>query len=236
MRKQDAHKLFWPKSLSKEKCINITPMIIPVNRRDAWESNFKNLNNNVLKCLQPPIESGPMVGFASCNTTCLSMWVNFCGQTILIKITEFSWIISWYWNIAFWLFFGYKLILAALAMGKSKNLSLDYRKKVLDCHNTGNGYKKISKSLKMPLSTVKSIVKKWKTTGKVKDVLDDRLKCHSKLDPEVDSDGVDSSRKSVNFGVSRWKKIESEKIMSRVVNSLSRSRVEMRWPILTMIV
>ena len=46
---------------------------------------------------------------------------------------------------------------------KTKELSKKVRHKVVEKHRSGEGYNKISKSLIIPLSTVKSIMKKWKT-------------------------------------------------------------------------
>ena len=45
---------------------------------------------------------------------------------------------------------------------KLKELSKEVRHKVVEKHRSGEGYKKISKSLIIPLSTVKPIIKKWK--------------------------------------------------------------------------
>jgi len=45
---------------------------------------------------------------------------------------------------------------------KTKELSKEVRHKVVEKHRSGEGYKKISKSLIIPLSTVKSITKRWK--------------------------------------------------------------------------
>ena len=42
---------------------------------------------------------------------------------------------------------------------KTKELSKEVRHKVVEKHRSGEGYKKISKSLIIPLSTVKSIIK-----------------------------------------------------------------------------
>lgn len=50
-------------------------------------------------------------------------------------------------------------------MGKSKQLSKDLREKVVQLHKSGSGYKKIAKQLIMPVSTVQTIIKKWKTRG-----------------------------------------------------------------------
>ena len=46
---------------------------------------------------------------------------------------------------------------------KTKELSKEVRHEVVENHHSGEGYKKISKSLIIPFSTVKSIIKKWKT-------------------------------------------------------------------------
>ena len=46
---------------------------------------------------------------------------------------------------------------------KTKEFSKEVRHKVVEKHRSGEGDKKISKSLIIPLSTVKSIIKKWKT-------------------------------------------------------------------------
>ena len=45
---------------------------------------------------------------------------------------------------------------------KTKELSKEVRHKMVEKHRSGEGYKKISKLLIIPLSTVKSIIKKWK--------------------------------------------------------------------------
>lgn len=50
-------------------------------------------------------------------------------------------------------------------MGKSKHLSKDLREKEVQLHKSGSGYKKIAKQLIMPVSTVQTIIKKWKTRG-----------------------------------------------------------------------
>ncbi|XP_059809494.1 activating transcription factor 7-interacting protein 1-like isoform X6 [Hypanus sabinus] len=48
---------------------------------------------------------------------------------------------------------------------KTKEHSKQLREKVIEKHKSGDGYKKISKSLNIPWSTVKSIIKKWKEYG-----------------------------------------------------------------------
>ncbi|XP_018090919.1 zinc finger protein 300 isoform X2 [Xenopus laevis] len=45
---------------------------------------------------------------------------------------------------------------------KRKELPREFRDKVVELHELGEGYKKISRTLEIPLSTVKSIIKKWK--------------------------------------------------------------------------
>lgn len=52
-------------------------------------------------------------------------------------------------------------------MGKAKELSKDLREKVVELYKTGKGYKKISKELRMPISSVKTLIKKWKMRGSV---------------------------------------------------------------------
>ena len=53
-------------------------------------------------------------------------------------------------------------------MGKAKELSTDLREKVVELYKTGKGYKKISKELLMPVSTVQTVINKWKIRGSVK--------------------------------------------------------------------
>ena len=53
-------------------------------------------------------------------------------------------------------------------MGKSKELSTDLREKVVELYKTGKGYKKISKELLMPVSSVQTVIIKWKIRGCVK--------------------------------------------------------------------
>ena len=50
-------------------------------------------------------------------------------------------------------------------MGSRKELSKDLRNKVMELYKDGKGYKKISKALQMPVSTVQSLIKKWKIQG-----------------------------------------------------------------------
>ncbi|KAI4889350.1 hypothetical protein NFI96_010278 [Prochilodus magdalenae] len=45
---------------------------------------------------------------------------------------------------------------------KSKELSVDLRDKIVSRHKSGEGYRKISAALKVPMSTVASIIRKWK--------------------------------------------------------------------------
>ena len=47
-------------------------------------------------------------------------------------------------------------------MGKKKELSKDIRDKIVDLHKAGTGYKKISKQLGEKLTTVGTIIRKWK--------------------------------------------------------------------------
>ncbi|KAK1786617.1 hypothetical protein P4O66_003058 [Electrophorus voltai] len=48
---------------------------------------------------------------------------------------------------------------------KSKELSVDLRDKIVSRHRSGEGYRKTSAALKVPLSTVASIIRKWKKFG-----------------------------------------------------------------------
>ena len=53
-------------------------------------------------------------------------------------------------------------------MGKTQGHSDNVRRKVVELHKSGNGYKKTSKQLKIPISTIMAIIKKFKATGDVK--------------------------------------------------------------------
>ena len=53
-------------------------------------------------------------------------------------------------------------------MGKTQEHSDDVRRKVVELHKSRNGHKKISKELKIPISTIMEIVKKFKATGDVR--------------------------------------------------------------------
>ena len=48
---------------------------------------------------------------------------------------------------------------------KTKQLAEQVRNKVVEKYRSGLGYKKISETLNIPQSTIKSIVKKWKEYG-----------------------------------------------------------------------
>ena len=52
-------------------------------------------------------------------------------------------------------------------MGKAKELSKDLREKVIELYKTGKGYKKISKELRIPISSVQTLIKKWKMRDSV---------------------------------------------------------------------
>uniref|UniRef100_A0A8C4T2K1 Transposase Tc1-like domain-containing protein n=1 Tax=Erpetoichthys calabaricus TaxID=27687 RepID=A0A8C4T2K1_ERPCA len=45
---------------------------------------------------------------------------------------------------------------------KSKELSVDLRDRIVSRHKSGEGYRNISAALKVPMSTVASIIRKWK--------------------------------------------------------------------------
>ncbi len=48
---------------------------------------------------------------------------------------------------------------------KSKELSVDLRDRIVSRHRSGESYRKISVALKVPMSTVASIIRKWKKFG-----------------------------------------------------------------------
>ena len=48
---------------------------------------------------------------------------------------------------------------------KTKKLSVDLRDRIVSRHKAGEGYRKISAALKVPMSTVASIICKWKKFG-----------------------------------------------------------------------
>uniref|UniRef100_A0A8C5DP94 Transposase n=1 Tax=Gouania willdenowi TaxID=441366 RepID=A0A8C5DP94_GOUWI len=52
-------------------------------------------------------------------------------------------------------------------MGASKHLSNDLKTKIIQHHGLGEGYKKLSQRFKLSVSTVRNIVRNWKTTGTV---------------------------------------------------------------------
>ncbi|KAI4885698.1 hypothetical protein NFI96_001381 [Prochilodus magdalenae] len=52
-------------------------------------------------------------------------------------------------------------------MPRSKEISEELRKKVVEAHQSGKGYKLISKALGLPKTTVRSILCKWKRFGTV---------------------------------------------------------------------
>ena len=52
-------------------------------------------------------------------------------------------------------------------MGASKQLSNDLKTKIVQHHGLGEGYKKLSQRFQLSVSTVRNIVRKWKTTGTV---------------------------------------------------------------------
>ena len=52
-------------------------------------------------------------------------------------------------------------------MGKAKIFSKDLREKVVELDKTRKGYKKISKELRMPISSVQTLIRKWKMRDSV---------------------------------------------------------------------
>lgn len=53
-------------------------------------------------------------------------------------------------------------------MEKAKELSKDLRIRIIKRYKAGNGYKKIAKAFGVPVSTVQTLINKWKSTGSVK--------------------------------------------------------------------
>ncbi|KAI4877240.1 hypothetical protein NFI96_014296 [Prochilodus magdalenae] len=53
------------------------------------------------------------------------------------------------------------------SMGVSKQLSNDLKTKIVHRHGLGEGYRKLSQRFQLSVSTVRNIVRKWKTTGTV---------------------------------------------------------------------
>ncbi|KAK1806550.1 hypothetical protein P4O66_004792 [Electrophorus voltai] len=52
-----------------------------------------------------------------------------------------------------------------VSMGRTKELSKAIRDKTVEGHKAGKGYKTLSKELDLPVSTVGSIIRKWKAYG-----------------------------------------------------------------------
>ena len=55
-------------------------------------------------------------------------------------------------------------------MAKTKELSQQLRMVIIDHHNRGMGYRKISDVLKIPISTIRAIIRKWKKHGLTTDL------------------------------------------------------------------
>ena len=55
-------------------------------------------------------------------------------------------------------------------MTKGPELSEDFKKEIIQLHQSGNGYKKISQLPKFNVRTIGSIVRKWKKNGIVKNL------------------------------------------------------------------
>ena len=49
------------------------------------------------------------------------------------------------------------------SMGKRKQISQDLRKRIVDLHKSGFGYRKISNQLSVPISSVGTMIRHWKT-------------------------------------------------------------------------
>uniref|UniRef100_A0A1A8SKU6 Uncharacterized protein n=2 Tax=Nothobranchius TaxID=28779 RepID=A0A1A8SKU6_9TELE len=52
-------------------------------------------------------------------------------------------------------------------MGSSIELSHDLKMKLVDAYKGGKGYKKISKRFGFSVSTIRNVIRKWKSTGSV---------------------------------------------------------------------
>ena len=52
-------------------------------------------------------------------------------------------------------------------MARSKDLSEDLRKSIIESHKSGNGYKKISRQFGVHVATIQKIIKKWKSLKSV---------------------------------------------------------------------
>uniref|UniRef100_A0A8D0A2J4 Transposase Tc1-like domain-containing protein n=1 Tax=Sander lucioperca TaxID=283035 RepID=A0A8D0A2J4_SANLU len=46
-------------------------------------------------------------------------------------------------------------------------ISLEFRKKIVEAYDKGEGYKKIAKRFQMPISSVRNVIKKWQSSGTV---------------------------------------------------------------------
>lgn len=55
-------------------------------------------------------------------------------------------------------------------MVKTKELSQEFRKVIIEHHIGGMGYRKISNELKVPISTIRAIIRKWKEHGLTTDL------------------------------------------------------------------
>ena len=62
---------------------------------------------------------------------------------------------------------------------KSKELSVDLRDRIVSRHRSGEGYRKMSAALKVPMSTVASIIRQWKKFGTTRTL--PRAGCLAKL-------------------------------------------------------
>jgi transposase len=100
-------------------------------------------------------------------------------------------------------------------MGKSKELSTDLRMKIVEKHVEGDGYKKISRALDMPISTVRTVIAKWKSTGsvdtlprpgrpsKVPATTARKIVRDAKINPQATSTEIQASLKSAGVEVGK---------------------------------
>ncbi|KAK3535514.1 hypothetical protein QTP70_016937 [Hemibagrus guttatus] len=66
--------------------------------------------------------------------------------------------------------FGHDPELMTIVMAKTKELTEDPRLRIVAAHKSGKGYKTISKCFEVPVTTVQSIIKKYKTFRTVKNL------------------------------------------------------------------
>ena len=100
-------------------------------------------------------------------------------------------------------------------MGKAKELLKDLQEKLIQLYETGKGYKKISKELRMPISRVQTLMKKWKMRDSVETkprsgrptnisaTTDRKIVLDAKKNPQITSAEIQDSLKECGLAVSR---------------------------------